>query len=81
MSPVASSWAETAQSRQYHRAVTIDHPAPQGERALMERAVALARQCVGEEGKISPKVGAVVARDGVVLGEAFKMRGCFPCPA
>ena len=47
----------------------------------MERAVALARQCVGEEGKISPKVGAVVARDGVVLGEAFKMRGCFPCPA
>jgi pyrimidine deaminase RibD-like protein len=38
----------------------------------MERAVALARQCVSEEGKISPKVGAVVVRDGVVLGEAFR---------
>lgn len=52
--------------------MTIDDPAPQGERALMGRAVALARQCVSEEGKISPKVGAVVARDGVVLGEAFR---------
>jgi pyrimidine deaminase RibD-like protein len=38
----------------------------------MERAVALARQCVSEEGRISPKVGAVVVRDGVVLGEAFR---------
>ena len=38
----------------------------------MERAVALARQCVSEEGRISPKVGAVVARDGAVLGEAFR---------
>jgi pyrimidine deaminase RibD-like protein len=46
--------------------------APQGEHELMERAIALARQCVSEEGKISPKVGAVVARDGVVLGEAFR---------
>lgn len=42
------------------------------DRALMERAVALARQCVSESGRISPKVGAVVARDGVVLGEAFR---------
>jgi pyrimidine deaminase RibD-like protein len=46
--------------------------APQGERELMERAIALARQCVSEEGKISPNVGAVVVRDGVVLGEAFR---------
>jgi pyrimidine deaminase RibD-like protein len=38
----------------------------------MERAVALARQCVSEEGRISPKVGAVVMRDGVVLGGAFR---------
>jgi pyrimidine deaminase RibD-like protein len=38
----------------------------------MERAVALARRCVSEEGKISPKVGAVVARGAVVLGEAFR---------
>ena len=38
----------------------------------MERAIALARQCKSEPGKVSPKVGAVVARDGVVIGEAFR---------
>jgi pyrimidine deaminase RibD-like protein len=38
----------------------------------MERAVVLARQCVSETGRISPKVGAAIARDGVVLGEAFR---------
>jgi pyrimidine deaminase RibD-like protein len=38
----------------------------------MERAVALARNCASEEGKVSPRVGALVARDGVVLGEAFR---------
>jgi pyrimidine deaminase RibD-like protein len=38
----------------------------------MERAIALARECMSEQGKVSPKVGAVVARDGVVLGEAFR---------
>ena len=43
-----------------------------GARAFMEQAVALARQCVSEEGRISPKVGAVVVREGVVLGEAFR---------
>jgi pyrimidine deaminase RibD-like protein len=44
----------------------------QGEREFMERAVGLARQSVSEEGKVSPKVGAVVTRDGVLLGEAFR---------
>jgi pyrimidine deaminase RibD-like protein len=38
----------------------------------MERAIALARRCESELGKVSPKVGAVVARDGVVIGEAFR---------
>jgi pyrimidine deaminase RibD-like protein len=38
----------------------------------MERAIALARQCKSEPGRVSPKVGAVVARDGVVIGEAFR---------
>ncbi len=35
-------------------------------------AIALARKCKSEEGKVSPKVGAVVARDGVVIGEAYR---------
>jgi pyrimidine deaminase RibD-like protein len=38
----------------------------------MERAIALARLCKSEPGRISPKVGAVLARDGEVLGEAFR---------
>lgn len=63
--------------RQYDRTMTAHHPAPQRqrartERAFMEQAVALARQCVSEPGRISPKVGAVVARDGMVLGEAYR---------
>jgi hypothetical protein len=51
---------------------TVDTELRGLDRALMERAIALARQCVSESGRISPKVGAVVARDGVVLGEAFR---------
>lgn len=38
----------------------------------MERAVELARRCEGEPGRASPKVGAVVARDGILIGEAFR---------
>jgi pyrimidine deaminase RibD-like protein len=38
----------------------------------MERAIALARRCDSEPGRVSPKVGAVVVRAGVVLGEAFR---------
>jgi pyrimidine deaminase RibD-like protein len=44
----------------------------QGDRTLMERAVELARQSVNEPGRVSPKVGAAVARHGVLLGEAFR---------
>lgn len=42
------------------------------DRKLMLRAIALSRKCTGEAGKISPKVGAIIARDGVVIGEAFR---------
>ena len=42
------------------------------ERDCMQLAVEQARNCVTEPGKISPKVGAVVLKDGVVLGAAFR---------
>jgi len=38
----------------------------------MLRAIDLARKCRSEPSKISPKVGAVIARDGRALGEAFR---------
>src|ERR1700688_1353736 len=42
------------------------------DRQMMLTAVDLARRCRSEPGRISPKVGAVIARDGRVLGEAFR---------
>jgi pyrimidine deaminase RibD-like protein len=38
----------------------------------MLQAIDLARKCRSEEGKVSPKVGAVVVRDGMVIGEAYR---------
>ncbi len=54
------------------RMIAMQGPQAHDERALMERAVVMARQSVSEPGRVSPKVGAVVARDGVILGEAFR---------
>jgi pyrimidine deaminase RibD-like protein len=42
------------------------------DRKLMQRAIELSRKCKSEAGKLSPKVGAVLARDGVIIGEAFR---------
>src|SRR5712691_753954 len=47
-------------------------PARRGSRVLMVRAIELARRCAAEPGRISPRVGAIVARDGIVIGEAFR---------
>ena len=42
------------------------------DRELMQRAILLARKSVSEDARVSPKVGAVLARDGFVIGEAFR---------
>lgn len=42
------------------------------DRDLMFWTIALARKCKSEEGKVSPKVGAIVVRDGMVIGEAYR---------
>lgn len=39
---------------------------------LMTLAIDMARECKSESGKVSPKVGAVIARDGRLLGVAFR---------
>ncbi len=65
-----------------HPDMVIDKPAREmpskrsstkvSDRQLMLRAIALSRNCRSEAGKVSPNVGAVVARDGEILGEAFR---------
>ena len=42
------------------------------DRDLMLKAIALARLCTSESGKVSPKVGAVVARDNRLIDGAFR---------
>lgn len=42
------------------------------DREVMFRAIDLARECLSEPGKVSPKVGAVIVRDGVIIGEAYR---------
>jgi pyrimidine deaminase RibD-like protein len=42
------------------------------ERQLMELAVEISRKCVSEPGKVSPRVGAVIARNGSLLDFAYR---------
>jgi pyrimidine deaminase RibD-like protein len=42
------------------------------DRQLMEMAIAAARRSISEPGKISPRVGAVVAQEGRALGQAYR---------
>ncbi len=44
----------------------------QGDYDFMQQAIALARKCHPEDGRPHPKVGAVVARDGQLLGGAYR---------
>src|SRR5436190_23773545 len=46
--------------------------ARQTARDLMLRAIDLAGRCISEPGRTSPRVAAIVARDGVVVGEAYR---------
>lgn len=52
--------------------INSDVATRRSDREFMERAIMLARQCVSEPGRVSPKVGAVLVRDGVLLGDAFR---------
>jgi pyrimidine deaminase RibD-like protein len=47
-------------------------PRDAADRQSMIKAIELARECSSEPGRVSPKVGAVVARGGTTLGEAFR---------
>jgi len=42
------------------------------DRVIMRQAIDLAAKCVSEENKVSPKVAAIVVRDGVVLALAYR---------
>jgi pyrimidine deaminase RibD-like protein len=45
---------------------------PDFHRKFMEMAVTAARKCEPEDGRVHPKVGVVVVRDGVVLATAYR---------
>lgn len=42
------------------------------DRDFMLRAIEISRNCQSETGKVSPRVGAVIVRDGVSIGEAYR---------
>src|SRR5258708_837204 len=42
------------------------------DRMFIQQAITLAQKCVSEPGRQSPKVGAVVAKDGRLIGSAYR---------
>lgn len=42
------------------------------DKEFMLRAIELSKNCVSEPGNNAPKVGAVIVRDGLILGEAYR---------
>ncbi len=42
------------------------------ERVFMEEAISQARLCKSELGRISPKVGAVIVKDGLIVASAYR---------
>jgi pyrimidine deaminase RibD-like protein len=68
------SFELTAQADPVYEAFKSQHVSPTTltERDLMLKAIAQSQMCVSEPGKVSPMVGAVIAQDNHLLGEAFR---------
>lgn len=69
-----SNWSDLETANGSRVGITIETVTsrPSTDRAFMERTVELARRCESEPGKISPKVAALVARDGALIGDAIR---------